>query len=61
MRFEYHPGVDALYIHLNPCRKPTGEGGDTVVSGDGFVVDIDADGVPSMTSPGWKPKAPSSA
>lgn len=46
MRFEYHPDVDALYIHLNPGRKPSGKGGDTVVIGDGFVVDVDAGGVP---------------
>jgi uncharacterized protein YuzE len=46
VRFEYHPDVDALYIHLNPGRKPSGEGGDTVVIGDGFVVDVDAEGVP---------------
>ena len=46
MRVEYHPDVDALYIHLNPGREPKGEGGDTVVIGDGFVVDVDAEGVP---------------
>ena len=46
MRFEYHPDVDALYIHLNPGRGPSREGGDTVVIGDGCVVDIDASGVP---------------
>lgn len=46
MRFEYHPDVDALYIHLNPSREPKGEDGDTVVIGDGFVVDVDAEGVP---------------
>jgi uncharacterized protein YuzE len=46
VRFEYHPDVDALYIHLNPGREPSGEGGDTVVIGDGFVVDVDAEGVP---------------
>jgi uncharacterized protein YuzE len=46
VRFEYQPDVDALYIHLNPDRKPSGEGGDTVIIGDGFVVDVDAEGVP---------------
>jgi uncharacterized protein YuzE len=46
MKFEYHPDVDALYIRLNPKREPTGKGGDTVVIGDGFVVDVDAEGVP---------------
>lgn len=46
MRFEYHPDVDALYIHLNPGRKPAEEGCDTVVIGDGCVVDVDAEGVP---------------
>jgi uncharacterized protein YuzE len=46
VRFEYHLDVDGLYIHLNPGRKPSGEGGDTVVIGDVFVVDVDADGVP---------------
>ncbi len=46
MRFEYHPDVDALYIRLHPGREPKGRGGDTVVIGDGFVVDVDAEGVP---------------
>lgn len=46
MKFEYHPDVDALYIRLNPEREPKGKGGDTVVIGDGFVVDVDAEGVP---------------
>lgn len=46
MRFEYHPDVDALYIHLNPGRELASGGGDTVVIGDGFVVDVDAEGVP---------------
>ena len=46
MKFEYHPDVNALYIRLNPGREPKGQGGDTVVIGDGFVVDVDADGVP---------------
>ncbi len=46
MRVEYYPDVDALYIRLNPGREPKGKGGDTVVIGDGFVVDVDAEGVP---------------
>ncbi len=46
MRFEYYPDVDALYIRLNPGREPKGKDGDTVVIGDGFVVDVDAEGVP---------------
>ncbi|CAN5760473.1 hypothetical protein BH20ACT11_BH20ACT11_06390 [soil metagenome] len=46
MRFEYHPDVDALYIHLNPDRKPGDRGGETVVVGDGVVVDVDATGAP---------------
>jgi len=46
MRFEYHPDVDALYIRLNPRRVSKGKGEDTVVIGDGFVVDVDAEGVP---------------
>ncbi|MGH3148019.1 MAG: DUF2283 domain-containing protein [Rubrobacter sp.] len=46
MRFAYYPDVDALYIHLNPGREPNTEGGDTVVIGDGCVVDVDAEGVP---------------
>jgi uncharacterized protein YuzE len=45
VRFEYHPEVDGLYIHLNPRRKPSGED-DTVVIGDGLVADVDAEGVP---------------
>ena len=46
MEFEYHPDVDALYIRLNPGREPKGQGDDTVVIGDGFVVDVDAEGEP---------------
>jgi uncharacterized protein YuzE len=46
MRFEYHPDVDALYIHLNPDRKPEGQDGDTVIIGDGIVVDVDGTGAP---------------
>lgn len=47
MRFEYHPDVDALYVHLYPdSRCARSEGGSTIVVGDGFVVDVDGDGVP---------------
>lgn len=47
MRFEYHPDVDALYIHLYPdSRRAESVGGTTVVVGDGFVVDVDEDGTP---------------
>lgn len=46
MRFDYHSDADSLYIHLNPGRKPSGEGGDTVIIGDGCVVDVDDEGVP---------------
>jgi uncharacterized protein YuzE len=47
MRFEYHPDVDALYIHLSPgSPRAKSEGGSTVVVGDGFAVDVDEDGVP---------------
>lgn len=47
MRFEYHPDVDALYIHLHPSspRAASKEGAQVVV-GDHMVVDVDAEGVP---------------
>lgn len=47
MRFEYHPDVDALYIHLYPgSSRATSEGGSQVVVGDNMVVDMDEEGVP---------------
>lgn len=47
MRFEYHPDVDALYVHLHPeSSRAKSRGGSQVVVGDHMVVDVDADGVP---------------
>jgi uncharacterized protein YuzE len=47
VRFEYHPDVDALYVHLRPeSPRAESEGGSQVVVGDHMVVDLDADGVP---------------
>ena len=47
MRFEYHPDVDALYIHLYPdSPRAMSEGGSQVVVGDNMVVDVDKEGVP---------------
>ena len=47
MRFEYHPDVDALYIHLHPgSPQARREGGSQVVVGDHMVVDVDEEGVP---------------
>lgn len=48
MRFEYHPDVDALYIHLHPeSHQAHREGGTQVVIGDHMVVDVDEEGVPA--------------
>lgn len=47
MRFEYHPDVDALYIHLHPdSQRAQREGGSQVVVGDHMVVDMDEEGIP---------------
>lgn len=47
MKFEYHPDVDALYIHLHPdSQRAKSEGGSQVSVGDHMVVDVDAEGVP---------------
>ncbi len=47
MKFEYHPDVDALYIHLYPgSPRAKSEGGSQVVVGDHMVLDVDGEGVP---------------
>lgn len=47
MKLEYHPDVDALYIHLHPdSQRAHRAGGSQVVVGDHMVVDVDEEGVP---------------